>query len=495
MVDHTGITDTLWKNIQREYDPAKDALIRKIARTQGAPPSGSTSPGPKPPDDGVRSAVDASGDASMARPERGAGVGGRDAIGTHGGGPPRVPDRWQRVLDAGAAGQEAAERLGQDAAIGAGASAELYREQAERLGALEDARLKREGERAAMAERAGLEVDRAAADARDTRIDPNRAWAGADAGTKIAVVLGGILGGIMQARMGGGPNQFLTEVNRIRDEDIATQKAAVDQKWKGVEAKRGVYRDMLARFGDERAAELAAKVALNENIAARAQQRAAENDSITQRDRAQMLSSELAKQNESLRASIIDRMMAVGARASGAAVPGSVAGADAKNLIKLPDGSYVISSSEEGAKKTNARIAFENEIGALQNQAEAVFRKHGRAALVPGTAGYMALEQIREKALPAQSLATEQGVLREHERGPTLAALGLAPSMLREPLEQIANARTNLHTGSRELIRQHGGQQVRAVDVQLPSGQVQRQYIYVAPEAPAGRQVIPREKE
>jgi hypothetical protein len=92
-----------------------------------------------------------------------------------------------------------------------------------------------------------------------SEIDPSRYWESKSTGGKIASILGlalGAFGSALQAKAGiSAPNQAMDMLQNAMKQDIDIQKANIAKKGAGLEARKGLYTQMLQKFGSEDAAE------------------------------------------------------------------------------------------------------------------------------------------------------------------------------------------------------------------------------------------------
>ncbi len=99
-------------------------------------------------------------------------------------------------------------------------------------------------------------AEAARAEYANSKIDPAHMWNSVSTGSQIVAGIGLILGSFGQ----GGENRAATVFTNAINRDIEVQKANIAVKGNAIEQQRGVYADMLRKFGDERTAEAAAKL-------------------------------------------------------------------------------------------------------------------------------------------------------------------------------------------------------------------------------------------
>jgi hypothetical protein len=90
------------------------------------------------------------------------------------------------------------------------------------------------------------------------KIDPDRFWHEKSTPQLISGAIAAMAAGI-QSGLQGGPNQFLSMVERGIDRDLKAQNDALEAKGRGVAMQRGVLSDMVAITGSKEAARLAAR--------------------------------------------------------------------------------------------------------------------------------------------------------------------------------------------------------------------------------------------
>lgn len=113
----------------------------------------------------------------------------------------------------------------------------------------------------------------------NTTVDPNRYWANAGTGQKILSAIGLIIGGAAAGR--NGENVAATAIDKAIQQDIDAQKATITASLQKGEQLSGmqknIYSMMLQKFGDERAAESASKLAMLEVFESKIAQNAAKS--------------------------------------------------------------------------------------------------------------------------------------------------------------------------------------------------------------------------
>lgn len=120
------------------------------------------------------------------------------------------------------------------------------------------------------------------------QIDPDRRYGRADTGTKMALVIGGALGGMLQGLRGGGRNDFMDSVNQAIDRDIDAQKTLASAADRRVQNMRGQLAFFKDRLGDERSAEAAQRIHLLDQFRLGIEKMAAGQQSVAVQDNARL---------------------------------------------------------------------------------------------------------------------------------------------------------------------------------------------------------------
>jgi hypothetical protein len=95
------------------------------------------------------------------------------------------------------------------------------------------------------------------------KVDPGHFWGSQNTGQKILITIAQAIANF-GAGYTGHPERVNAELNHLIDRDIDAQKENIAHAGASLANKRGVYAEMLRRFGDQRAAEQAAKIAMIE---------------------------------------------------------------------------------------------------------------------------------------------------------------------------------------------------------------------------------------
>lgn len=157
--------------------------------------------------------------------------------------------------------------LGQAQEDAAATREKLIYEQADEIARANAAAKIAEDRRQAERAQRDRDLEEGLADLQRQKIDPKRLVYSLDTPTRLTGILGSAIFGFLNAQAGQQGNAMIEQFDREVDRDIDAQKANLAQKNTNYGFKRGLYGDMLTRFGDERQAELAAKMGIRENYA------------------------------------------------------------------------------------------------------------------------------------------------------------------------------------------------------------------------------------
>lgn len=312
-------------------------------------------------------------------------------------------------------------------------------------------------------------------------------------GLGVLAVLGGALGGALKGYNHLSSNGFIDNLNQAIQTDIDAQKANLAKKGHKVDLATNAYARLKEQLGDDAAVEDQMYLDALEASSAKLKEMAAKANTPSTLAAEAKAQAEIKLKQAERRASIEDRQQDKVTESQHFTPEHYVGGgggpnsgffkADGGLMVDLGNGTSVVARTTQEAEKIRARKSFEQNIMGLQNEAKAVFQKYGKGVLVPHTEGWNALQAIKEQAIPIQSVATQQGVVREFERDPTLRGLGLGYGLKdaatgQDPMKQIGVAQRTLGMGSAELIRQQNGVIVRPTMVQNQRGDIEQKYRY-----------------
>jgi hypothetical protein len=162
---------------------------------------------------------------------------------------------------------------------------------------------KRELEKQQRVDESMSRVQQARADYMATNIDPQGFWKSADGSTNIGKELGGVLaialGSIASTMPGGtgGPNVALDMINKHIERNIDAQKANLEKKKYGITVAQGEYGMMRDLLGDEKQANLAARILLRDQLTNKALEISSNYGSDLAKQNANQLVAKLSLEN------------------------------------------------------------------------------------------------------------------------------------------------------------------------------------------------------
>lgn len=125
------------------------------------------------------------------------------------------------------------------------------------------------------------------------QVDPKRLYKNMDTGDKVFAAIGLILGAF-----GKNGNTAVDVLQNAINRDIDAQKADMAVKGDQLNAKKGIYSQMMARFGDERQAEAATRLAYLQNAQLKTQEIESRYKAPEIKANAQMLYGQLEAQKQ-----------------------------------------------------------------------------------------------------------------------------------------------------------------------------------------------------
>jgi len=147
------------------------------------------------------------------------------------------------------------------------------------------------------------------------KVDSGRLWGKMGTGQKIMASLALVIGGIGSG-LTGKENSALQIMNNAIDRDIQDQRDQITIQGKKYEAARGVYSDMLNKFGNERAAMAMTKDLYLQKAQLELNKYALKTNSIEARQKAMDASAQLEQQrimmNMQFKASMLNELKAKG---------------------------------------------------------------------------------------------------------------------------------------------------------------------------------------
>jgi hypothetical protein len=349
-------------------------------------------------------------------------------------------------------------------------------------------------------EKAALaEFDAATKEAAAFQFEPDGGWKKDDAAVAtgiIGVALAGI--GNMFGPIGSKGNVALDMINQDIERRLRAQDRAYNAKKDTAAAAQSAYGMARQRFGDQRAAEAVTRAGLREAYATQMQRMAASGESIEKRAQADAMADQLRRQSfEDAKNFTTMKAFGGGGGAPKPAVDGLI---DVEPGLIFDDGkgNQRVARSNTEAQKIRDRQGFEAKIDGILGQISDLDKKADFADKAFPLSAYNRQRAVLvEAAIPVVSQATEQGVVRDTERGPIMNSLGVG-AMGRvqrsgehifgvDRTKDIDTARQTLGQGSRGLIDQQGGPTVQEVIVPKTDARgvttYQRKTVLVSPGA------------
>ena len=90
----------------------------------------------------------------------------------------------------------------------------------------------------------------------EQKVDPKKFFKDQGAAGQVLIGIGASLGGFLQGMRGGGPNEFMQQLNTFVDRDIAAQQGAIDNKKTALSARQNMFGQLLSQTGDRRVAAM-----------------------------------------------------------------------------------------------------------------------------------------------------------------------------------------------------------------------------------------------
>lgn len=356
-------------------------------------------------------------------------------------------------------GQSAAQQKVYDAmGAQAGYESELYKKQADDLKILNQQHALAEDARQRRFEDARNQAQKLAKDASEKGVNPGRIFERGGAAFGALTLLGGVMGGILQARI-GGQNQFIEQLNRIQDQDIDAQKTDIEQsRYRAGEAKNGLA-ELRDQLGDERLAEDTYRARQLNYLMTKAQAMKANTSSQVAKANADKVIADLQDQLAQYQ-SKIDTSAYRAAYTTGGGAP-----AKSMNTVTLPNGKTVAFQTEADRTKVQERLLAQQDLGNIYSRVKVL-----RAQLTPK---YIAehpvesykiraeLDSLAERALPAWSTGRGQGQVKEEEAKRYKENLFPFASLVNPAADRIIEGNVKENDDLLDnIVRAHGGEYV-----------------------------------
>jgi len=326
-------------------------------------------------------------------------------------------------------------------------------------------------------------------------------FANQDTATKFIGAIGMALGAF-GAGLGGGENQAL-KVRQMMEEsvqkDIDAQQKVVDAAGHRTELARNALGEAYRALGNKDAAREAVRGQQLQYAAAQADMMAGQaKDEATKSALLKMKGDLLdevamtrAKVAEITNAQVTRDQRFIPAQTVGGGGPmGGFLDVKPGEVVGRPGGGEVAVRGEKAQQEISTRQGFEKDVG---NKLRAIAKLDEKASATdianPYSEYHRERQMLVEQVMPIFSKADQQGVIRESERGPTMAALGTEYSITDKLLGRptlAGRAADQIGGGSEELINAQHGVGVREVLVRNPkTGNIERKYIPLEQDAKA----------
>ena len=232
------------------------------------------------------------------------------------------------------------------------------------------------------------------------KVDPGHFWASQNTGQKILIGLAQAIANF-GAGYTGHPERINAELNHLIDRDINAQKENIAHAGNSLAAKRGVYAEMLRKFGDERQAELATKQLMIDRMDTEAKVLAAQTGSSTAEARTEKVLADLKAQHADRLAKEMRPVAPAGTKLTEQMLKGNV---PQENLVPLPGGGYVAAATSKDAEELKASQIGAQKIESLVREATAL--REDKTAFIPGTEAHARLAGVQnELTLAANEMA------------------------------------------------------------------------------------------
>jgi hypothetical protein len=244
--------------------------------------------------------------------------------------------------------------------------------------------------------------------AQASKINPNQFWESRSTPQKIMAAIGIALGGIGGGLSGHGGNAAMDVINKAIDRDIDAQKFNANQKQNAFQNQMGVYNVMRSKFGDERTAEAATRLAYMQNVEMQLKETAAKYQSPEMQAKFNMMMGKVQQQQGALMQQIhasAYQMAAMrqltgggaGSAAALAALPKDVQ----ERVVPLNGGtSHGIAYSAEGAKSVREVSSAADNINQIIREMRELKEQGGKRLLPYGTLASKS-QGLQSRLIPA----------------------------------------------------------------------------------------------
>jgi hypothetical protein len=352
---------------------------------------------------------------------------------------------------------------------------EAYRQFGEDLAIANQRSEQAEKQRRAVEQSYQEQYDSYANELANEKIDPNRSWNQKNGFEKAAGIAHRFLRGFLIGATGRDiGDQLEAEVAR----DIDAQKANLANKRATLAAKHGAFHMAMQRFGDERAAEAAARAGMLEQFKTRLGELAAQSQSTQVKQRANELMANLEDRIAQHRAA----MMAYGT--VGGTAAGTLRMGDDQFVPLGADGMGVMARSGKEGDALRAKIAARDAINSNLQQLLMLDQKAGLAdKLNPYSEYNVARDRLIADTEYKKTVFEGQGVMSKNDQEVTDRALGALKGVNRftgNAQAAIQAAIDGMNSSVDSAIKSQGGTVVRQIYHRAPNGQIVQGYVPVA---------------
>lgn len=244
--------------------------------------------------------------------------------------------------------------------------------------------------------------------AQASKINPNQFWESRSTPQKIMAAIGIALGGIGGGLSGHGGNAAMDVINKAIDRDIDAQKFNANQKQAAFQNQMGVYNVMRSKFGDERTAEAATRLAYMQNVEMQLKETAAKYQSPEMQAKFNMMMGKVQQQQGALMQQIhasayqMAAMRQLTGGGSGSAAALAALPKDVQERVVPMNGgtSHGIAYSAEGAKSVREVSSAADNIHQIINEMRELKEQGGKRLLPYGTLASRS-QALQSRLIPA----------------------------------------------------------------------------------------------
>ncbi len=294
----------------------------------------------------------------------------------------------------------------------------------------------------------------------EQKVDPEHWASNAGIGTKILLTLSAALGGFSQAK-GGGPNVGLSIIDDLINQDIDSQKHAIELKKGRIGDMKGIYADAVRRFGNNEQAEAAARIAMNQSMAAKVRQYGAVAKSESASANAELVDSALKLKSDQIMADMNKNVQAQTVM-TGGGVAGGKGGPqklEEDRLVTMPDGKTYYAPTPKVAEAHNKLVKSLQTYDTLTT--EAIKLRNDPQSFNPLSDKHSQLEGINAKLSDIEKDVNDLGAVTKTDTtlmgvGPGMATswkpgvaarIALAQKNAREQMKKISGGLFEVKTG------------------------------------------------